>query len=128
MYKVMIVDDEISVLESLEATLPWEQLGVETVSTATSVDEAIAELRRRPVFQLAEVEFELDDREVRVQRGADVDGTVEYAHVNFPKSGRSALWLQGKHKKRNPPIGAQTQCVCLGETRVPAEAVRVARL
>jgi len=48
MYKVMIVDDEISVLESLEATLPWDRLEVETVSTATSVDEAIAEMRRQP--------------------------------------------------------------------------------
>ncbi len=48
MYKVLIVDDEIAVIEGLEATIPWDQLKIDVIATACSVEEALAEMRRQP--------------------------------------------------------------------------------
>ncbi len=48
------------------------------------VDEAFAEPGRRPGLEFAEVEFQPDDRKVRVVRRPDVDGAVEDAHAGRP--------------------------------------------
>ncbi len=57
------------------------------------VDEAGAEPAGRPRLEVAEVELEADDREVRVQRRSDVDGTVQDAHpaprATYPSAGSS---------------------------------------
>lgn len=41
MFRLLIVDDEIHVVEKLAATLPWEELGVQTVYRAFSAHEAL---------------------------------------------------------------------------------------
>ena len=46
-----------------------------------AVDERAAEPRGGPLLERAEVELEADDREVRVERGADIDRTFEDPHV-----------------------------------------------
>ena len=51
------------------------------------VHEAAAEPSSRPRLERTEVEFEADDREVRVQRRADVDGAVQDAHRPIPLAG-----------------------------------------
>ena len=43
-------------------------------------DEVLAEARRGPAFEGTEIEREKDDREARVQRRADVHGTIDDAH------------------------------------------------
>ena len=44
------------------------------------VDERRSEAPGRPAFQLAQIQFEADDRKSRVERWADVNGTVDDAH------------------------------------------------
>ena len=48
------------------------------------VDEAGAETCRRPLLEVTEVELEPDDREMGVERRADVNGTIEDAHIGLP--------------------------------------------
>ncbi len=45
------------------------------------VDESFAQASGRPGLQRLQVQLQPDDREVRVVRGADVDGTFEDAHA-----------------------------------------------
>jgi len=49
MFRILIVDDEPSVAESLELALPWEALGIEMVYKAYSGAEALDILSRYPV-------------------------------------------------------------------------------
>jgi len=44
MYELMIVDDERAVVEGIAATLPWRELGIETVHKAYSGQEALDRL------------------------------------------------------------------------------------
>ena len=46
-----------------------------------AVDETGTEAPGRPLFEFAQVQFEPDDREMRVQRRADENRAVEYAHA-----------------------------------------------
>jgi hypothetical protein len=48
------------------------------------VDPAVAEFRGRPVLQFAEVEFQPDHREMRVQRRPDEHTAVKDAHAATP--------------------------------------------
>ncbi|TBL76346.1 response regulator transcription factor [Paenibacillus thalictri] len=41
MFKLLIVDDEKSILENLSTTYPWEEIGIDTVYTAASAGEAL---------------------------------------------------------------------------------------
>src|SRR5262249_23579450 len=45
------------------------------------VDVGRPQARRRPGFELAQVQHQLEDREVRVQRRADVDVAFQDAHA-----------------------------------------------
>ena len=47
---------------------------------AERLDEGFAEAGGGPGLKLAEVELQLDDREVRIERGADVYRAFQYAH------------------------------------------------
>jgi predicted lipoprotein len=44
------------------------------------VDVRIAEAPGGPGLEFAEVEFQPDDRKMRIQRGPDVDGSIQDAH------------------------------------------------
>ncbi|AFC30952.1 YesN17 [Paenibacillus mucilaginosus 3016] len=49
MYHILLVDDEASVVDSLEVSLPWAELNIETVHKAYSAQEALEILNRHPV-------------------------------------------------------------------------------
>src|SRR6185437_4781496 len=50
-----------------------------------AIDERRTELAGRPLLELAQVQLQPDHREMRVQRWADENGTLEYAHdLNSP--------------------------------------------
>lgn len=49
MYQILLVDDEVSVVDTLYATLPWEDMGVETVHKAYSGQEALDMLNIHPI-------------------------------------------------------------------------------
>src|SRR3546814_10703602 len=70
------------------------------------VDEGRAQLPVRPGFERAQVELEPDDREMRIQRRADVDGTVQDTHRHAPLSFSSCL----------PPMYPAKRGACSGRT------------
>lgn len=41
MYNILLVDDEMSVVDSIEATIPWKEIGIEHVYKALSAKEAL---------------------------------------------------------------------------------------
>lgn len=49
MFHVMIVDDELSVLEGLTYTMPWDEMEVEQVYSASSAASALEQLNRHHV-------------------------------------------------------------------------------
>ena len=44
------------------------------------IDKLAAEAAGRPSLEIAQVEIEANDRKMRVQRGTNIDGTIENAH------------------------------------------------
>jgi two-component system response regulator YesN len=46
MYKVVVVDDEQWVVESLKTSIPWEEAGFEVVATASDGEQALSEIER----------------------------------------------------------------------------------
>jgi len=46
---ILLVDDEPYAVDDLAITMPWEQLGIESVHKAYSADEALEVLRRTPI-------------------------------------------------------------------------------
>ncbi|SDX93168.1 response regulator [Paenibacillus sp. CF384] len=49
MYQLMLVDDEDAVIEGLAITIPWDQLGIETVYKANSGREALKLLEKHSI-------------------------------------------------------------------------------
>jgi len=49
MIELLLVDDEPYVIDSLNATIPWESLGISEVYAASSGPEALRLLEERPV-------------------------------------------------------------------------------
>lgn len=49
MIEILLVDDESYVTESIEATIPWNDLGVEKVYRADSAEAALAVLREQSI-------------------------------------------------------------------------------
>ena len=47
------------------------------------VDEVVAQTPGGPGFERAQVEFQADDRKVRVQGRPDIDGSIEDAHRRY---------------------------------------------
>ena len=67
----------------------WRIVGAAVFSQAGQcgderVDERAAQPCRGPGFQRAQVKFQSNDRKVRVQRGADIDRTIEDTHEYLP--------------------------------------------
>ena len=66
-----------------------------------AVDEAGAQARGGPLFQVAQVQQQPDHREVRMLRGANVDGAFENAHAGCPLVGSGLAGRQSAG--RSPP-------------------------
>ncbi|QHW31101.1 response regulator [Paenibacillus rhizovicinus] len=49
MFQLLIVDDELSVLDGLELTIPWRELDVENIYRAENGFEALEILKRHPI-------------------------------------------------------------------------------
>jgi two-component system response regulator YesN len=48
MIRILLVDDETSVVDTLQAVIPWENLDVDTVEVAYSAIEAVVKLEQHP--------------------------------------------------------------------------------
>lgn len=71
MLTLLIVDDESSVVETLAMTIPWADLGIETVYKAFSAKEAIDVLSTNPV------DIVITDINMPVMTGLDLVGTIQ---------------------------------------------------
>lgn len=49
MYTILLVDDEASVTEALRSSIPWTNLGVEKVFTASDGEQALAYFQKQPI-------------------------------------------------------------------------------
>jgi two-component system, response regulator YesN len=49
MLQLLLVDDEMSVVETLAITIPWKQLGIETIHKAYSATEALDIMNMHPI-------------------------------------------------------------------------------
>lgn len=49
MYKVMIVDDELLILDGLKKLIDWEKLGLNIVNTAVNGEDAVEKFISNPV-------------------------------------------------------------------------------
>jgi two-component system response regulator YesN len=49
MIEVLLVDDEAYVVESLQQTIPWKEMGVQHVHIASSVNDALQVLEEQPI-------------------------------------------------------------------------------
>jgi hypothetical protein len=55
-------------------------LGQSRQSRGECIDEGTTQTTGGPVLQRTKIQLQPDDREARVQRGADVDGSIKNAH------------------------------------------------
>ncbi|MBP1156782.1 MULTISPECIES: response regulator [unclassified Paenibacillus] len=71
MLTLLIVDDESSVVETLAITIPWADMGIETVHKAFSAKEALDILNTYPV------DIVLTDINMPVMNGLDLVGAIQ---------------------------------------------------
>jgi two-component system, response regulator YesN len=71
MLTLLIVDDESSVVETLAITIPWTDMGIETVYKAFSAKEALDILNTYPV------DIVLTDINMPVMNGLDLIGAIQ---------------------------------------------------
>ncbi|MEG1407886.1 MAG: response regulator, partial [Ruthenibacterium sp.] len=62
MHKMLLVDDETFVVEGIRDSLPWEELGIDTVFTASNGVSAMEILKANPIdFMITDIKMPLMD-------------------------------------------------------------------